>query len=106
MSDHHREQKANIISAAFSEWSKTHFTSMSLAKVAKKLSLTKPALYRYFKNKAELLQTMVTTLVNDLSAGAGCSSGGRRAAGSARWRGPTGASAGIAPGVGAAARSA
>jgi AcrR family transcriptional regulator len=69
MNDHHREQKSHIISTAFREWGKTHFTTMSLMQVARKLSITKPALYRYFKSKDELLHTMVTVFIEEVQAG-------------------------------------
>ncbi len=69
MNDHHREQKTAIVSTAFIEWGKTHFTAMSLQAIASKLSITKPALYRYFRNKDELLDTMVATFAGDLQSG-------------------------------------
>src|SRR4030042_6878956 len=69
MNNHHREQKATIISTAFSEWGKPHSTTMSLQPIAAKLSITKPALYRYFKSKDDLLETMVTTFAENLKGG-------------------------------------
>jgi AcrR family transcriptional regulator len=69
MNHHHREQKAAIITAAFSEWGKSHFTVMSLQPIAARLAITKPALYRYFRNKDDLLDTMITTFADDLGQG-------------------------------------
>ena len=50
--------KELIISTAFEEWGKSCYRNMSLTKIINKLKITKPALYRYFKNKKELLDIM------------------------------------------------
>ncbi|MBN1523242.1 MAG: TetR/AcrR family transcriptional regulator [Spirochaetales bacterium] len=59
MSDYYLQQRENIINTAFQVWAESHFSKMSLSPVAEALSLSKAALYRYFKNKDELLQTMI-----------------------------------------------
>lgn len=58
--------KELIISSAFEEWGKTCFKNMSLTRITNKLKITKPALYRYFKNKKEILSTMREILFNKL----------------------------------------
>lgn len=55
-----------IINTAFEEWGKTCFKNMSLTRITDKLKITKPALYRYFKNKKELLNTMREILFDKL----------------------------------------
>ncbi len=50
--------KAAILQAAFLEWGQTNFTTTGLAAVAKRLGVTKTALYRHFKNKDHLLEEM------------------------------------------------
>ena len=58
--------KALIVETAFEEWGKVCFKNMSLSLVTNKLKITKPALYRYFKNKKELLNEMSNFLFNEL----------------------------------------
>ncbi len=52
------QQRQHIIKTAFRVWGATRFTDMSLTTLAEELALTKPALYRYFKNKDELMSVM------------------------------------------------
>lgn len=52
------QQQQRIISTAFRVWGASRFTSMSLTTLAEELALTKPALYRYFQNKDELMLAM------------------------------------------------
>ena len=61
-----RFTKDLIIKTAFSEWGKFCFKNMSLSLITDKLKITKPALYRYFKNKKELLNDMSNYLFNKL----------------------------------------
>ncbi|TVR87111.1 MAG: TetR/AcrR family transcriptional regulator [Spirochaetaceae bacterium] len=51
-------QREHIIKTAFKVWGASRFTDMSLTTLAEELALTKPALYRYFKNKDELMRAM------------------------------------------------
>ncbi len=51
-------KKDKIIRTAFAEWGKFFFRNTSLSVIIKKLRITKPALYRYFKNKKELINSM------------------------------------------------
>jgi len=52
------QHRQHIIRTAFRVWGATRFTDMSLTTLAEELALTKPALYRYFKNKDELMSVM------------------------------------------------
>lgn len=52
------DTKSKILKAAFSEWGKIKFHNTSLSLINKKLGISKAALYRYFKNKAELINVM------------------------------------------------
>ncbi len=47
-----------IVSGAFRAWGKTMFSQTSLNLVARELSVTKTAIYRYFRGKSELLLAM------------------------------------------------
>ncbi|MCA1755065.1 MAG: TetR/AcrR family transcriptional regulator [Spirochaeta sp.] len=59
------QQRLHIIRTAFKVWGATRFTDMSLTTLAEELALTKPALYRYFKNKDELMLAMQDRFVAD-----------------------------------------
>ena len=50
--------KAKIIDAAFRAWSRTFYQKTSLSQVARKLEVSKPALYRHFPNKKALIQAI------------------------------------------------
>lgn len=52
------DTKNKILKAAFSEWGKIKFHNTSLSLINKKLGISKAALYRYFKNKADLINVM------------------------------------------------
>ncbi|MFQ3620700.1 MAG: TetR/AcrR family transcriptional regulator [Spirochaetales bacterium] len=52
------DKKNTILDAAFEIWGKSNFTQMSLTPIAKHLGITKPALYKHFRSKEELLQGM------------------------------------------------
>lgn len=47
-----------ILDAAFRAWGRTHFMNTSLNLVAAELHVTKPAVYRYFRSKDELLRAL------------------------------------------------
>lgn len=50
--------REKILTAALRTWSRDYFTKTSLASIAKALSVTKPAIYRYFQNKDDLLSSI------------------------------------------------
>lgn len=52
------EKRAQIIDTAFAVWGEEFFSNTSLGTLAEELGMTKPALYRYFGSKDELLQAM------------------------------------------------
>jgi AcrR family transcriptional regulator len=60
------QQKDKIIETAFREWAKSFFTKTSLSIVAKKLNLSKAALYRYFTNKDHLLNSMTEKFISNI----------------------------------------
>ncbi|MBF9018346.1 MULTISPECIES: TetR/AcrR family transcriptional regulator [unclassified Oceanispirochaeta] len=53
-----RLKKIAIMEAAMDAWSCDDYKKTSLTTLAKELQMTKPALYRYFSNKEELLNSM------------------------------------------------
>lgn len=55
--------REDIINIAFTEWGKRNFISKSLSLITRKMNITKPALYRYFKNKEELFSSMKNHLI-------------------------------------------
>ena len=57
--------EAKIIKTAFDEWGKTAFRNATLKSISDKLNLTKPALYRYFKNKNEIFEKMFDCFMSD-----------------------------------------
>lgn len=60
-----RELKTQlIIDTAFKVWGNNYFYNTSLSSLADALSMTKPALYRYFKNKDAILLTMKEDLID------------------------------------------
>ncbi|GEM_PF-2452382 len=62
MADRQKREKLTpqlITSAAFIAWGKTFFTEKSLSAVARELEITKPALYRHFRNKAALEEALI-----------------------------------------------
>lgn len=50
--------KKDIIGAAYRAWARNHYQKMSLREVADELKVTKPAFYRHFANKDELLSAL------------------------------------------------
>ena len=50
----------DILAAAFRVWGREAYKKMSLTEVASELGVTKPALYRHFRNKDQLLGAMHT----------------------------------------------
>ncbi|MDR2193669.1 MAG: TetR/AcrR family transcriptional regulator [Treponema sp.] len=50
--------REDIITTAFDVWGRHCYQSMSLTTIAKALDVSKPALYRHFKNKDDLLNAM------------------------------------------------
>ena len=48
----------DILQAAFLVWGREAYKKMSLSDVAQELAVTKPALYRHFRNKEALLEAM------------------------------------------------
>ncbi|GAB1483281.1 hypothetical protein MASR2M78_20970 [Treponema sp.] len=60
-------KQEDIIQAAFSVWGRETYRKMSLSDVATKLGVTKPALYRHFRNKEALLDAMRTDFFNRYS---------------------------------------
>lgn len=57
--------KQEIIDAAFKVWGRDFYQSTSLAKLARTLGVSKPALYRHFKNKQSLLEAMYDHFFNE-----------------------------------------
>ncbi len=47
-----------IVDTAFKVWGENSFYNTSLSSLAEALGMSKPAIYRYFKNKDALLQAM------------------------------------------------
>lgn len=64
--DNKRELKRDeIIKTTFLEWGKSSFKNMSLSLIAQKMKITKAAIYRYFKNKDELINSLVDYFIVD-----------------------------------------
>lgn len=61
---HRAERRQQIIDEAFRTWGRSAFFHTRLEDVAAALSITKPALYRYFKSKEELLEGMEQQLLS------------------------------------------
>ena len=60
--------KDDIIKAAFKVWGQELYQTTSLSNIARELGVSKPALYRHFKDKDALLAAMYTTFFDDYSA--------------------------------------
>lgn len=59
-----REVKTQlIIDTAFNVWGEDSFYNTSLSSLAEAMGMTKPAIYRYFKNKDALLQAMKNNFI-------------------------------------------
>jgi AcrR family transcriptional regulator len=57
--------KADIIQAAFKVWGKELYCNTSLSQVSRELGVSKPALYRHFRNKQALLEAMYESFFDD-----------------------------------------
>jgi len=58
----------DIIKTAFQVWGRTLYLTTSLSDVAAKLGVSKPALYRHFRSKKELLDSMYAYFFDDYAA--------------------------------------
>jgi len=56
-----------IIDAAFKAWSRDLYLDTSLSQVARELGVSKPALYRHFRNKQALLDAMAVHFFDDFA---------------------------------------
>jgi AcrR family transcriptional regulator len=57
----------DILSTAFTVWGRDYYRKMSLSDIAQELGVTKPALYRHFRNKDALLQAMRRVFFDDFA---------------------------------------
>jgi AcrR family transcriptional regulator len=57
--------KADIIQAAFRAWGRELYCNTSLSQVSRELGVSKPALYRHFRNKQALLDAMYESFFDD-----------------------------------------
>jgi AcrR family transcriptional regulator len=60
--------KTEIIDAAFKVWGREFYLYTSLSQVARELGVSKPALYRHFRNKQALLDAMAGRFFDDFAA--------------------------------------
>jgi AcrR family transcriptional regulator len=60
--------KTDVIKAAFRAWGRELYQKTSLSQVARELGVTKPALYRHFKNKQGLLNEMYVYFFDEYAA--------------------------------------
>ncbi|MDR0759517.1 MAG: TetR/AcrR family transcriptional regulator [Treponema sp.] len=60
--------KTDVIKAAFRAWGRELYQKTSLSQIARELGVTKPALYRHFKNKQELLNEMYDYFFDEYAA--------------------------------------
>jgi AcrR family transcriptional regulator len=60
--------KADIIRAAFRIWGRGLYQTTSLTQLARELGVSKPALYRHFKNKQALLDGMYACFFDEYTA--------------------------------------
>jgi len=60
--------KDDILKAAFKVWGRDLYRTTSLTDIAHELGVSKPALYRHFKDKEALLDTMYTAYLDDCAA--------------------------------------
>ncbi|MDR0450102.1 MAG: TetR/AcrR family transcriptional regulator [Treponema sp.] len=59
---------ADIIQAAFKAWGRELYRNTSLSQVSRELGVSKPALYRHFRNKQALLDAMYESFFDDYAA--------------------------------------
>ncbi|MFW5811898.1 MAG: TetR/AcrR family transcriptional regulator [Alkalispirochaetaceae bacterium] len=60
-------RRDQILAAAFRAWGREFFANTSLSVVAEELGLSKAALYRHFRNKAEIIEAMEERYIADFS---------------------------------------
>ncbi|GHV91735.1 hypothetical protein AGMMS50268_22380 [Spirochaetia bacterium] len=60
--------KTDIIKAAFKVWGRCLYQTTSLTDLARELGVSKPALYRHFKDKEALMEAMYTSYFDDYAA--------------------------------------
>ena len=53
-----RLSRERIVDATFRAWGRSHFSSTSISLVARELNVTKPATYRYFAGKDDLMRAL------------------------------------------------
>jgi AcrR family transcriptional regulator len=58
----------DIIQAAFKVWGQELYCNTSLSQVSRELGVSKPALYRHFRNKQALLDAMYETFFDDYAS--------------------------------------
>ena len=58
----------DIIRAAFKVWGRDLYRTKSLTQIARELGVSKPALYRHFKDKNALLDAMYTAFFDEYAA--------------------------------------
>ena len=61
-------KKEDVIAAAFKVWGRDLYQTTSLTKLAQELKVSKPALYRHFKDKDAILDAMNTVFFDDCAA--------------------------------------
>jgi AcrR family transcriptional regulator len=59
--------RADIIQAAFKVWGRGLYRNTSLSQVSRELGVSKPALYRHFRNKQALMDAMYESFFDDYS---------------------------------------
>ena len=62
------ERRSTLIEAARHRFKKTGLTETTLDMVAKDVGLPRPHLYRYFRNKADLISAVIVREVNEINA--------------------------------------
>ncbi|MDR1838579.1 MAG: TetR/AcrR family transcriptional regulator [Treponema sp.] len=60
--------KTEIVDAAFKVWGRNFYRKTSLSQLAVELKVSKPALYRHFKNKQALTEAMTERFLDDFAA--------------------------------------
>ncbi|TVQ24761.1 MAG: TetR/AcrR family transcriptional regulator [Spirochaetaceae bacterium] len=64
--DKRAKRKQDIIFATLTAWNRTEFTVLTMETVARQLGCTKPALYRYYASKEQLMRAVETEAVNQV----------------------------------------
>jgi len=60
--------KKEVMEAAFRVWGREFYNRTSLSQVARELNVSKPALYRHFRNKKALLEAMTRYFFDDFAS--------------------------------------